>query len=231
MPHFHIESTDTERWSPAPSPVLPQLTSLFLGHIYAQPEGNGFRVPDRCRQFHLPFLHCFTRYLVHSAPALRYLRLPIESGWLHLYRTPLSLLSGLTQLRGLNLGLWSDHWMRKAAFKKYWEKKDVGARLPGTAVDAGQGLWGIEAARRPRRPWQDTDQPEMMRGAARSEVEELEAFESEGGRWRAKEEVDGMTGAAAFFAALTKRKRSSASRVPVTKRRRRRRLNTEAVDW
>ena len=185
-----------ERRQALPSfPDLPHLRTL----IFLSALSSDF-YPDLPVSSFTRFVH----YLVHSAPAIRYLSLPYLQ-WLDGYREPLTALVGLTQLRGLSLP--GQDWWRKGQLARYWKREEQlhGSRVQRERARDGWSIWETEACPRPTMPWRVTvDSDEYMRGWARSD-EEVEDVLSAG--WivpmpQFKEEVDGQTGAVAFFAAV-----------------------------
>ena len=225
-PKVDFSSLTLERWQRLPpSPALPWLTTLSFD--IGPPLGGDFALRER-------FLTAVVSYLVHSAPALRYLSLP-DMSCEDEYRGPLSLLRNLTELRGFSVpyDVADKSWMHSGLLARYWmeavedvEKK--GSRLQRSHGGVARALWG-EDARWPRYTWRELDEVELMRGGALEETEVLD--------WLVKlecrmsmfvEEVDGMRGVDAFCAALkpTPVVSSVASRVRTHPRRGR-----EAVDW
>ena len=172
-----------------PSAALPHLTSLICHTVPVLPEGWDRRIA---------LLTNVVSRLVRVAPALRYLCMPFEE-WRDDFRRPLSLLAGLTQLRGLSVA--QDRWMSKELQDKFFvTEKTARVQRDGWEADS---IWGDEVCPRPTLPWADMRRFERMRGGAMREVGVLETLTRTGGVvWMFREEVDGMTGAAAFFAAL-----------------------------
>ena len=191
-----MPSLNFDRWRPpVAGPALPHLTILVLGTDLLAPHLGQARVF---------FLTLLTAYLVHSAPALRYLTVPLHI-WLDGYRQPLALLGGLTELRGISTHgcRWSTantEWLREPPLSRYWEEEAQSSRLQRGALDGKRCLWGEEAWPTPGSSWTNARRLEVMRNGARGEEEVLAWVDSAMPRFRA--EVDGMAGSVAFFAAL-----------------------------
>ena len=187
-----------DRWRPpATGPALPHLTTLIFGSSPVAPHDEKVRVF---------FLTHLTAYLVHSAPALRYLTFPLHD-WLDGYRQPLALLAELSELKGISVrDSWrrgdraSREWLREDPLGRYWEEEGNSSRVQRGALDTTRCLWGEEAWPSPGSSWTDMQQLEMMRGVSRGEEEVLAGLSSAMPRFRA--EVDGVPGSVAFFAAL-----------------------------
>ena len=196
-PLMDLDALDHQRWRSLSATALPQLTSL----LYGVPLSPNTPSDGLTGEEHHPLVVFFTRfasYVVHSAPALRSLRFPIVE--VDGYRVPLSLLSGLRHLRRLSLGQHGHQWMHRGALEKCWTRRaQEGSRVQRGPTAREDSLWGREVLPRPRLPWRQTEEPELMRGGMRPEVEVVEAVAGEWQPSMFREEVDGMTGAAAFF--------------------------------
>ena len=183
----------SERWNLlSPSPALPLLTTLMFN---TNPCASNIRVRS------------FTRvasYLVHSTPSLRYLRAPYLK-WLETNCALVSALGGLTKLEGLWLG--EAEWMRQGPLRSYWLERswrmDGGWGESTVMRQARRGtanVRGDEALSWPRQPWIEEGDRYRIRGGVMDE-EEVRAEWCDR-VWRFKDEVDGLTGARAFFNAI-----------------------------
>ena len=205
--------------SPTSPPAMPLLSTLEL---YTPVPSEDTSKATRVSSF-----TCIARYLVHSTPALRYLRLP-HHDWLSGGegvgegvegdgggRQLLAMLGGLRQLRGLWLG-WEGGWMQEGELSRCWKEGAGGywseVRRGGSQVERGgrtddrRGVWGeVEELPRPRWPWKEVPDVEVMRAGARAEEEVWAEWELQGGR-TLEDDVDGITGAQAFFAAVTRKR-------------------------
>ena len=188
---FNLGWVTVERWVPPSVAALPHLTTLLVGYTVYLPNYHELRL--EC------FAH-FASYLVHSAPCLRYLHLPFQR-WMESDRELLSLLGDLTQLKALTLG--PKGWMQQQPLDRYWkdEKEEDGETVQRVTAVRGTSVWGDEALPKViRQGVRHEPAMALIRGGVRCEEEVLADW-----MWtlpRFREEVDGTTGAAAFFAAI-----------------------------
>ena len=185
-----------ERWIPhLSSSALPKLTTLDLRILPISSD------PD-IRALIFGYI---ASHLIHSTPSLRYLHLPHHE-WLKEHPKLLCMLGQLTELRGLWLGEYAR--MQEGSLSQYWAQQPMGSQvLRGAQVD-GRSVWGEEALPMPTWPWRDVErvaESEIMRGGAMLEEEAWAEWEKE---WDGpppvfQKEVDGMTGARAFFTAIS----------------------------
>ena len=197
----HPRLQNPKRWLPLPpGTALPKLTTLICN---TRPlTGDSLA--------RIPYFTRVVAYLVHSTPSLRCLLLP-HHDWLEQHPDVASLLGGLTELRAMRLG--QSEWVQEGRLARYWiQSKSKGPRVQREAPGERVGVWGQEALPRPRWPWNTEPKLEphrLMTGGALPEAELWAEWEEDAG-WcdstvripRFKEEVDGLTGSRAFFAAI-----------------------------
>ena len=180
--------SDTRRWHPLPPrPALPHLTSLFL--VSAPP------VPTEHHLGATLLTEVFS-FLVHSTPALRYLRLPFKSD-LKEHGESLSLLGGLTQLKGLHLGV--QRWMDDESLERFWHT-DEEPRLLREARGEERDIWGEHDLPKPTCWWwKPTSGIGKSRGGMMSENELLQQH---GGMYFVRREAEGTSAARGLFEAV-----------------------------
>ena len=145
----------------------------------------------------------FTSYLVHSAPALRWLYLPLTVEGDE-YLEPLSVLRGLQHLQGLYFGTYRCY--RQGAMAKFWknEDDDRGMRV-WRKKSSGNSIWGRHFWPKPTRSWGAQWVDGLMEAGALQD-EDVPAFfvhhKGEQQMFQFREVVDGVSGREAFFAAF-----------------------------
>ena len=213
-----LEVLDRPRPLPA-APALPYLTVLAVEEFAPLAEQTRPRFNS---------LVPFTQFLAHSAPSLRHLYLPF-SLWDEQYLAPVSKLAELTRLQSLHLGPQS-WWNDEREMTQYWQVNAQGSRVQRDG--GGQvSVWGDGVFPIPALPWRDWQEQEVMRGGAMREVDALALLSSWG--WTLSvftEEVDGVVGREAFFAAIAPKPHRSDWVYSSASRGRRRREEMDEAD-
>ena len=199
----HPYSMTPHRWltSPHTPPALPLLTSLLF---YRAPvdlyDGPHVSAADLSRLF---------SYLAHSAPSLRCLHLGYDLHNPDEHRHLLSLLAPLTYLRALSMGML--YGAMQGEWKRYWQQRvyTPARRLVERRAreSTGESVWAEAALPKVAWGWRKQKEwsmeGELSRDSMRvGAMQEEEVWDEDMPRMPCfVDQVDGVDGASAFFAA------------------------------